>query len=418
MKRNPLQGMIRTWLFDVGSANFLGTGIIMAIMAMVFPMLSDKDGLLFSLMYGLTIVSMCIAITWQVIRLRGTEWQVLLPGFDKHIQLQAFIIYSLVMVFGFGYAGIFLNSQTLAVLSVAGIFGNVFLVMCRYNPSFFHASAVFYLLNLASQSVAELIPNWLIYTLMIITTLAVFITHRRLNWTASAINVFSSGLHSGWMMTPKLSFKWLTAFERFIFPANYFIGPTLSSMLVLIPTMCLIAEGASLYFNWEFPVFVVMLQVSVIIGSMIHWGRLQRPQAFELLITLPIHNGISDLRKRFASAQRRVAYIISGYIFILALVSSFTRNDISLNNGLHILMACYAATMLMMGLSGLATRMWQFTLAMLPVMMTGIWIVIGQEQIIDEPATMLPLMVNLVFILVAEMIFRISAKKMWNERLE
>lgn len=414
MKRNPFKGFIRTWFFDVGSVNFLGTGLVMAIVAVLFPKNADEAGFLFALMYGLTVVSTYIAIAWQVIRLRATEWQTLTYGFQRHIQIQALTLYILIPLVGCLYGGYAFGEKSVTAIIAATILGNLFLIICRFRPNYFHIAVLIYVLNITTQAIAELVSLTILASVLAITTLFVINIHMKLNWTEKALHVFKAGINSGWMMSPNFTFKWLTAFERYLFPANFFIGPTLSSTMILLPILFIVTEGLSIYFGWKFPVLLILLQISVVISAMIHWGRLQRPQALDMLLTLPIHDGMKDLRTKFAKGQRRVANIIGSYVLCLAIFAGYFSDTFSLNAILHITMTCYGANLLMMGFAGFAKRMWQFTLAMFPVMLIGIWVVTGQEYIADDPTTVIPLLVNSMVLIVAETVFRYSSKRMWN----
>ena len=412
MKRNPFQGAARTWLFELGSANFVCTGLVMALFACLFSLLKQEQDDYFAMMYGLAIVSIYSGVAWQLLRLRAVEWQSLSPDFVKHYQLQCVLIYLLTALVGLGMAAVFLDFQTITSLLLSMIIGNVYILLCIHKPSYFQTAAIAFILNIFCYSVAELMPLSVVIIGLLVSTGFVIGQNYRIRFSSDALNTVADGMRaSGWMVNFKFSFKWLTAFERQLFPMNYFIGPTLSSQLMLGAIIGMVYSGLSLYFAWELPLLFILLIFGLIISSMIHWGRLQKPQVFELLITLPVTNGVEDLRRKLSLAHRKIVLWLSGFTALMVLLHS-VFGDIPLSLVLHSFLVCYGSILLAIALSSLANKIWQLSLIMFPVMLLSGWALYGHETLKDTPTAMMPFVVNIILIIIAEIMFRWSQTRL------
>ena len=414
MSLNPFRAWLRTWFYDVGCLNFLVSALLFSGLACLDLFFLGQDGTFWGMMYGLSIISVAAAITWQLIRLQATEWQSLIPGFKSRILIQSCGVYALFIAIGFGVTIVQFEPVVLYTLFVATLFANGLILMCQIKPSWFQLAFVVYVLHLSSQTIASLVPAWFLVLFLAVSFVLIIRNATQAKWQQSAVNVYRSGLGASSLSLPQFNLKWLNVFERFLFPANFFIGSTLSNLLILIPVICTALLCGKLIYGWDMPVLFVMLQVSIVLGSLIHWGRVQKPEAVEMLYSLPFHNGKANLRKVFASSQRKVAYIITLSMLWLVLLEVTFNDEFSLSVLLHVLMVTFATTILMLGLTSRAQCMWQYSLAMLPAIVIGAWSIFGYQFLIDTPEVIWPFVLNIIFLIIAELVFRYSQTKMWR----
>ena len=413
MKRNPFQGALRSWLFDVGSANFVVTGIAMALFSLLFMFDEDEKGYFFVLMYGLAILSTYAGIAWQILRLQAIEWQSLVPDFLRHHQIQCALVYLVTPLIGISIAAIFIDLQTVTALLISMVIGNLFILLCVNKPSYFQMVTVGFILNLFSYSLAATIPVSVALIVVLISSGLVVKQTYNIRFNPTAVSVITDGMKSsGWMVNFKFNFKWLTAFERQLFPVNYFTGPTLSSQLFLAAVVGVAYSGLSVYFAWEVPLVFILLIFSVVLCSMIHWGRLQKPQILELLILLPISSGLHDLRRKLAIVQRRIVFGLSCLTAFMVFIHWCFDNETALSVVLYSFLVCYGSALVAMAVSSIANKIWHLSITMLPVMLLSGWALYGYEKLKELPESLMPLLVNLVLVVIAELLFRWSQTRL------
>ena len=79
--RKPYRGMLRLWLFDLGSVSFIGTaglGLVLGLLCFI----SGKTEVV-SLVFSMATLSTAAAIAWQLNRLAATEVTCLIPSYQK-----------------------------------------------------------------------------------------------------------------------------------------------------------------------------------------------------------------------------------------------------------------------------------------------------------------------------------------------
>lgn len=92
--------------------------------------------------------------------------------------------------------------------------------------------------------------------------------------------MYLNGLEMGWFWLPNLqSMRFLSRFERYLHPVNFFIGPMLTVLLLLLPVLALVLGVLFQLMHWDFPVLLLLAQFCVISCALVHWSRVQRARA-------------------------------------------------------------------------------------------------------------------------------------------
>ncbi|MEI8601738.1 hypothetical protein P4S55_12860 [Shewanella sp. PP-Sp27a-2] len=282
---NPFNGMLRLWCFDVGSVSFLGTGLLGMVLGCITALQGKSDSA--ELLFSMGIVSSSAAVAWQLIRLMASECAQLIPHYRRHIYIQSAVVLTSV----FGISVLFClalgSTSSLPTLVLALAMSLAFICLCLLSTQWFYASFLLFVLVPFISLITGYVPLWL--SEIALVALGAFIIRicRALPWRAEARTVYLNGLEMGWFWLPNLqSMRILSRFERYLHPTNFFIGPMLTILLLLIPAVCLVLGVLSHQFHQNFPVLLLLAQFSVIMCSLVHWSRVQRSRSTETLLLM------------------------------------------------------------------------------------------------------------------------------------
>lgn len=370
---NPFNGMLRLWLFDVGSVSFLGTGIFGLVLSILAGWAGQKDS--FDIFVGMGIVSTAAAVAWQLIRLMASECSILIPRYRQNIFIQCEVMLIGVFSLAVLLCVLFGFSASLSLLVFAQGISLGFILLCLWQTQWFYSSFLLFILVPFSSTLAEQVPLWLSLALLFVFAAVIWRRCLVLPWRVEARSVYLNGLEMGWFWLPNLqSMRFLSRFERYLHPVNFFIGPMLTVLLLLLPVLALVLGVLSHQFNWNFPVLLLLAQFCVISCALVHWSRVQRARATELLLLMPGFDGRTGLVNAFAQGQQRLLYLISVGVLLCSLFITWLNGEMSVPLLAHLVISTYWACALVLGLGCLCRRVLQVSLSMLVVLAHSLWV--------------------------------------------
>ncbi|MFB2650609.1 ABC transporter permease [Shewanella mangrovisoli] len=410
---NPFNGMLRLWLFDVGSVSFLGTGIFGLVLSILAGWAGQKES--FDIFVAMAVVSTSAAVAWQLIRLMANECSILIPRYRQNVFIQCEVmligVFSLAVLLCVLYD--FTSSLSLLVFAQGISLG--FILLCLLQTQWFYSSFLLFILVPFSSDLAEQVPLWL--SLAVLFVLAALIWRRCLvlPWRVEARSVYLNGLEMGWFWLPSLqSMRILSRLERYLHPVNFFIGPMLTVLLLLLPVLTIVLGVLSHELHWNFPVLLLLAQFSVIGCSLVHWSRVQRSRATELLLLLPGFDGRAGLVKAFARGQQRLLFFIGIGILLSSLFITWLNGNMTLALLAHLVMSTYWACALVLGLGCLCRRVLQVSLTMLVVVGHSIWVSISLAALQHEGSLFYWSLGNILLVILGQIALYWGSKKLWQ----
>ncbi|QQX80233.1 hypothetical protein JK628_22660 [Shewanella sp. KX20019] len=377
-----LKGSVRLWLFDLGCASFLGVGLLGLVMALGMPFLLPDDAerkidtLL--LLMNMFVASTCVAIGWQMNRLAATEWAEIVPQYRQSVLLQALalLVTSLVIAMIFLLAHNALDKVDELLLTL--LFGFGFLYFSLKNSSAFHLSFVLYVSLPMQPYLAELLPQAGTLLLLFVDLILAMVLGRKLSscgWNSKARVVYLNGLEMGWFWLPTLtSSNLLNRLERFLHPANYFIGPMLTMMLLAMPVVTLLLALGAYLLDVQLPVLFLLIQFSGITCAMLHWSRIQRWRAVESLFVLPGFDGKRGMVNAFMLAQYRLLAILTVTMMVTATLVSLLSPLVSLSVWLHLVLSNVIGCAFILGLGSMCRTSMQISATIFLVALLSGWV--------------------------------------------
>ncbi|MEO3737768.1 ABC transporter permease [Shewanella baltica] len=379
---NPFKGMLRLWCFDVGSVSFLGTGLLGMVLGCITGLQGKSDSA--ELLFCMGIVSSSAAVAWQLIRLMASECAQLIPHYRRHIYIQSAVVLTCV----FGISVLFClalgSTSSLSTLVLALVMSFAFICLCLLSTQWFYASFLLFVLVPFISLITGYIPLWL--SAIALVALGAFIIRicRALPWRAEARTVYLNGLEMGWFWLPNLqSMRILSRFERYLHPTNFFIGPMLTILLLLIPAVCLVLGVLSHQFHQNFPVLLLLAQFSVIMCSLVHWSRVQRSRSTETLLLMPGFDGRKGLIAAFCRGQQRLLNVVVGIMLACSLLLGWLSGDLNMQLVGHLVLSTYWACALTLGFGCMCRRVLHVTLTMMVVAGHSLWVSISLASLRD-----------------------------------
>lgn len=379
---NPFKGMLRLWCFDVGSVSFLGTGLLGMVLGCITALQGKSDSA--ELLFCMGIVSSSAAVAWQLIRLMASECAQLIPHYRRHIYIQSAVVLTSV----FGISVLFClalgSTSSLPTLVLALAMSFAFICLCLLSTQWFYASFLLFVLVPFISLITGYIPLWL--SAIALVALGAFIIRicRALPWRAEARTVYLNGLEMGWFWLPNLqSMRILSRFERYLHPTNFFIGPMLTILLLLIPAVCLVLGVLSHQFHQNFPVLLLLAQFSVIMCSLVHWSRVQRSRSTETLLLMPGFDGRKGLIAAFCRGQQRLLNVVVGIMLACSLLLGWLSGDLNMQLVGHLVLSTYWACALTLGFGCMCRRVLHVTLTMMVVAGHSLWVSISLASLRD-----------------------------------
>ena len=378
---NWLKGSLRLWLFDLGCASFLGVGLFGLVMALALPLLfaddieREVDTLL--LLMNMFVASTCVAIAWQMNRLAATEWAAIVPQYQQSVCLQAiallFVSLSIALVFLLAHNALAKMDELLLTV----FFGLGFIYFSLKNSSAFYLSFVLYVSLPMLPYLASLLPAAGCFVLLIANIVLAAMLWRKLStsgWNNKARAVYLNGLEMGWFWLPSFSSsKLLNRFERYLHPANYFIGPMLTMMILAMPIVTLLLALAAYVLDVQIPVLFLLVQFNSIACAMLHWSRIQRWRAVESLFVLPGFNGKQGMVNAFMLAQYRLLAILTVSMLLTSAIVSLMSSHISLSIWLHIVLSNVIGCAAILGLGAMCRSSMQISATIFLVALQSGW---------------------------------------------
>ncbi|MDH0446686.1 ABC transporter permease [Shewanella sp. GD04112] len=410
---NPFNGMLRLWFFDVGSVSFLGTGIFGLALSVLAGWAGQKAS--FDIFVTMGLVSTSAAVAWQLIRLMASECSILIPRYRQNIFIQCEVMLIGAFSLAVLQCVLFDLTDTLSLLVFAQGISLGFILLCLRQTQWFYSSFLLFILVPFSNELAEQVPLWL--SIIVLFVLAALIWRRCLvlPWRVEARSVYLNGLEMGWFWLPSLqSIRILTRLERYLHPVNFFIGPMLTVLLLLLPVLTIGLGIVSHELHWNFPVLLLLAQFSVISCSLVHWSRVQRSRATEMLLLMPSFDGRAGLVKAFGRGQQRLLLLLSLSVLICSLFVTWLDGDLSLPLLAHIVMSTYWACALVLGLGCLCRRVLQVSLTMLVVLGHSLWVSISLAALQHEGSLLYWSLGNLVLLILGQIALIWGSKKLWQ----
>ncbi|EGM68149.1 hypothetical protein [Shewanella sp. HN-41] len=379
---NPFKGMLRLWCFDIGSVSFLGTGLLGMVLGCITALQGKSDSA--ELLFSMGIVSSSAAVAWQLIRLMASECAQLIPHYRRHIYIQSAVV--LTSVFGIGVLCCLALGLTssLSTLVLALVMSFAFIWLCLLSTQWFYASFLLFVLVPFISLMTAHTPLWLSLIALVVLGGLIIRVCSALPWRAEARAVYLNGLEMGWFWLPNLqSMRILSRFERYLHPTNFFIGPMLTILLLLIPAVCLALGVLSHQFHQNFPVLLLLAQFSVIMCSLVHWSRVQRSRSTETLLLMPGFDGRKGLIAAFCRGQQRLLNVVVGIMLACSLLLGWLSGDLNMQLVGHLVLSTYWACALTLGFGSMCRRVLHVTLTMMVVAGHSLWVSISLASLRD-----------------------------------
>ncbi|MCG9721467.1 hypothetical protein [Shewanella sp. Isolate7] len=419
MMPRALSGMARFWLFDVGSVSFLGTALLALAMMLVLALSGKLDAM--PVMLGMIQVSTCAAIAWQLNRLSATEWASLVPGYSQSIQWQALVVGMIATLISLTAALMLPLPGAVEQVILASLAGIAFIYFCRLHIKGFYFSFALFLLLPFLPEITAFLPSLSFWFLPLAAVGLIYLIRCDLQarvWHLEARTVYLNGLEMGWFWLPNLGSNTLmTRLDRWLHPVNFFVGPMLSMMLVLLPALALLLDLVNFFVGIELPVLFIAAQFSAIACSLVHWSRVQRWRAVETLYILPGFDGKCGLVEAFASAQYRLLGYLTLTMALLATLTLALRPEFTLILWSHLVLSTFCVCAILLGLGCAARNAMHISLSLFVVICHAIWLSTALVAMRDgkDLSTWLALDIGLV----AFSLFTLwwGKRKLWRDAL-
>ncbi|GGQ30554.1 ABC transporter permease [Shewanella litoralis] len=369
--RKPYQGMLRLWLYDLGSVSFLGTSLLGLVLGLAL-LISGKTDVV-SLVFAMSTVSAAASIAWQLNRLVATETSQLIPGYQANVLQQALTIAVAIISLQVLACVIFSAYDVIAQLWLAVAVGLGFVWLCLWRSHYFHLSFALFIAVPFLDELASRLSLWASLIIVAMLFYRVVGLCRQLRWNSDARVVYLNAVQMGWMWLPSIKgVAWVGKFERLFHPMNFFIGPVLTMMMLALPVIAIGLMLFSWLFDFNLAAMFLIAQLSVISCAIIHWSRIQRWRATETLFLLPCYSGLNGMKDAFFYSQYR---FIAAMVFIVAgigLLQFFFEPQFSLLFLVHLGLSTFWGCAIMLGTGAASRNSHQATAAMLVVLLHSI----------------------------------------------
>ncbi|GGE89765.1 hypothetical protein [Shewanella carassii] len=395
------------WLKDIGSVSFLITAGLGLFLALVIQLSGDSDKT--GMLQAMAILSGCAAFAWQSNRLAACEWLVLVPGFKKALLLQATVLAILVQLICLA-----ISPANLAIQGVAWSLGLAFVLACLRYPKCFYWSVLLFLVLPISESIARLLPAW---SWWLATTVLLVMLARQLRllcWHPQARSIYLNGLEAGWVLGPRLGiWQPLLRLEAWLHPVNFFIGPTLSWLLILLPGSSLLLILVNLGWHKQLPVIYIAGQLAMLICFLVHWSRLQRWRGAELLLLLPGHTGLAGLTAAFARGQTRLLALLGLMLTLILMLDWFVGETQGLA-GVHQLLAALWGSALLLALGSISHQKGYLAGVMLLFIVNSTWSSGLARGLQQGSGSVVWLSLDLIMLVLALVVFHRCSRRLWR----
>ncbi|WP_418357773.1 ABC transporter permease [Shewanella basaltis] len=409
----PYQGMLRLWLYDLGSVSFLGTSLLGLVLGLAL-LISGKTDVV-SLVFAMSTVSAAAGIAWQLNRLVATETSQLIPGYQAKVLQQALTIAIAVIGFQVLACVIFSAYEVIAQLWLAVAVGLGFVWLCLWRSHYFHLSFALFIAVPFLDELSSRLSLWASLIIVAMLFYRVVGLCRQLSWNSDARVVYLNAVQMGWMWLPSIKgVAWVAKFERLFHPMNFFIGPVLTMMMLALPV---IAVGLMLFswlFDIDLPIVFLIAQFSVISCAVIHWSRIQRWRATETLFLLPSYSGLKGMKDAFFRSQYRFIAAMVLIVTCIGLLNASFKPELSLLFLLHLGLSTFWGCAIMLGIGSACRNSHQATAAMLVVFAHSIIVSMSFAALRDHDSITPWLLLDIPLTLLGVLALRWGQGQLWK----
>ncbi|AZG71400.1 ABC transporter permease [Shewanella livingstonensis] len=411
--RNPYRGMLRIWLFDLGSVSFLGTGALGLVVGLLCLISGDIEGA--RILFSMTIVSTAAAIAWQLNRLAATESTGLVPSYQAHVlQQAATIAVGVLLLLILACIGFF-AVEVIPRLLIAIVVSLLFIWACLWRSNSFHLSFVLFITVPFLDKLAPTMPPWVMLIIAVVLSYRVIGLCRQLRWNNEARVVYLNAVQMGWMWLPSIKgFTWVTRVERFFHPMNFFIGPMLVLMVLCLPIITLGLMLLSWFFELNLPTLFLLAQFSVITCAIVHWSRIQRWRATETLFLLPCYSGLTGMKVAFYRSQYRFIAVLVIMVSVIGLVSLAIDPQLTLLFVFHLGLSTFWGCAIMLGAGSASRNSHQATAAMLIVFVHSILVSLSFAALKNGDSMMMWLLVDAPLVVIGIATLTWGKRQLWK----
>lgn len=411
--RKPYRGMLRLWLYDLGSVSFIATaglGLVLGLLCFI----SGKTEVV-SLVFSMATVSTAAAIAWQLNRLSATELTGLIPSYQQYVLIQAASIAAGMLLIQLLICISFSAYDVIPKLLLAIVVGLLFVWACLWRSNSFHLSFLLFIAVPLLDRLVLTIPTWIMLIMVAILSYHVIELCRRLRWNRESRVVYLNAVQMGWMWLPSIKgFTWITRFERFFHPMNFFIGPVLAVMMLCLPIIALGLMLLSWLFEINLPTLFLLAQFSVLSCSIVHWSRIQRWRAAETLFLLPCYSGLNGLRDAFYRSQYRFIVVLVMMVSALGLVKWLIDPQITLPFVAHLGLSTFWGSAIMLGAGSACRNSYQATAAMLIVLIHSILVSLSFAALRDGDSLTMWLLIDIPLVVIGVLALVWGKSQLWK----
>lgn len=414
--KRRLSGMIRFWFYDLGSASFMGVAVLGLVM--VLPFLAFSKPQVIPLMLAMSQVSVSAAVAWQLNRLSATEWSILIPEYRQNILFQsAFLLLS---TFSIGLlCSVILNVEgAFTSLLLATGLGLIFIYLCQLKPGVYYLSILLYLFLVVMDSIAGLLPFAAVVLLVVVNLVLAWALWQKAapsRWHPEARTIYLNALEMGgiWLPTAK-SNHMLRKLETLLHPVNFFMGPLLAMLIVVIPILTLVIAFVSQLLGAQIPALFLLVQLSCVACTMVHWSRIQRWRAVETLFMLPGFSGKQGMIDAFNGAQWKLLWVFTCSMALTASLVSLFNPVMTFAIGLHLVLSSFFGCAILLGLGSACKTALHLSITMVVIIAHSAW-VSSTLRMLSEETSVLPWLAG-DFTLAAISVVTLwwGSKKLWN----
>ncbi|QFU25031.1 hypothetical protein FM038_024850 [Shewanella eurypsychrophilus] len=414
--KRRLSGVTRFWFFDLGSASFMGVAVLALLMTL--PSLAFNKPQIIPLLLGLTQVSVSAAVAWQLNRLAATEWSILIPEYRQNILFQSAFMLLASFAIGMMLSLIVGNEGAFVHLLLATGLGLLFVYMCQIKPGVYYLSILLYLCLLFMESIALYLSQVMIAILLAINlglAWASWQKSSRSHWHPDARTVYLNALEMGGIWIPAAkSYRLICKLEAFLHPVNFFMGPLLAMLILVMPLITLGIAIFSQLLGVQIPALFLLVQFSCVACTMVHWSRIQRWRAVETLFMLPGFSGKQGMIDAFNRAQFKLLILFTLIMGLTAAVISLFNPAITLAIWSHFVLSSLFGCGFLLGAGSACKSALHLSTTMLIIIAHSAW-VSSSLRIISEETSVWPWLAgDLALVTLSSVTLWWGSKKLWD----
>ncbi|MEI6860402.1 MAG: hypothetical protein V5788_11695 [Shewanella sp.] len=409
-----LAGVIRFWFYDLGSASFMGSALLGLLTLVLLIAINELE--IVPLMLCMIQISVSAAVAWHLNRLAATEWSILIPEYRQNIFFQcgfillsSFIIGTLICIL-IGVEGAF----TLLLLATG--LGLIFIYLCQIKVGVFYLSILLYLCLIFVDSIAEHIsPVMLVAVVLANLTLVWAIWKKSLvsGWHPDARSVYLNGLDMGGVCLPK-SDLFFSKLEKYLHPANFFMGPLLALLIIAMPIITLIVAAFSQLVGVQISALFILVQFSCMACTLVHWSRIQRWRAVETLFMLPGFSGKQGMIDAFNRSQFNLLIVFTLIMAVTAALVSLFNPAITFTIWFHLVLSTFFGCGFLLGFGCACKTILQLSITMVIIFAHWAWVSVSLRVFTEKNDIWLWFAGDLALVGISILTIWWGSKKLWK----